>query len=162
MVWVIVIVVVLIVAVPVVLAAVLYTMTSGLISGPGPSKPVVAFATPTPLGLGEQLTVASVSQAAGPANYRLNLGVSGVTGAVIGMPPTGGSYVVLAVGSQFYRVNWTDIGGEGTLSGGDSFTVTQTNVVGTTYVPLPIASSFIFYLLWSDGSQISSVSFQAA
>ncbi len=53
LVWVIVIIVVLIVAVPVILAAVLYTMTSGLISRPGPSKPVVSFTTPTPLGLGE-------------------------------------------------------------------------------------------------------------
>ena len=160
--WVIVIVVVLIVAVPVVLAAVLYTMTSGLISGPGPSKPVVSFATPTPSGLGERLTVASASQAVGPANYHLNLGVDGLTGTAVGMPTTGGAYTVLAVGSRFYRVNWTDIGGEGTLTGGDAFTLTQTNLLGTPYLPLPGTSTFTFYLLWSDGSQISSVSFQAA
>lgn len=78
------------------------------------------------------------------------------------MPPTGGGFVVLAVASEFYRVNWTDVGGEGTLNGGDSVTITQTSATGTSYLPLPAAASFVFYLLWSDGSQIMSVSFQTA
>jgi flagellin-like protein len=153
---------ILMVAITVVLAAVLYVMVSGLIGGPSTSKPTVAFATPAPLGIGEQISIASASQAVGPANYKVNLVVGSTTGSALAMPTAGGGFVVLTVGSAFYRVNWTDIGGEKTVNGGDSFVVAQTNAAGTTYMALPLATSFVFYLLWSDGSQITSANFQTS
>ncbi len=153
---------ILMVAITVVLAAVLYVMVSGLIGGPSTSKPTVAFATPAPLGIGEQVTVASASQAVGPANYKLNFAAGSTTGVAAAMPTTGGGFVVLTVGAAFYRVNWTDIGGEKTVNGGDSFVVTQTNAAGTTYSAMPAATQFTFYLLWSDGSQITSANFQTS
>ncbi len=154
---------ILMVAITVVLAAVLYVMVSGLIGGPSTSKPTVAFATPAPSGIGEQISVASASIATGPANYKVNFAVAGSAGTAGAMPTTGGGFVVLTVGAAFYRVNWTDIGGERTVNGGDSFVVTHvTSSAGTSYLSMPAATQFTFYLLWSDGSQITSANFQTS
>ncbi len=147
---------ILMVAITVVLAAVLYVMVSGLIGGPTTSKPVVSFTTGVPVTNGEQLTIASASQQVGPANYKVNLQVNSTAGSAVAMPLTGGSSVTVTVGapiSTSFTVTWTDIGGEKTLNGGDSFTVTHA-------APgMPAASSYTFYLLWSDGSQITSTTF---
>jgi flagellin-like protein len=154
---------ILMVAITVVLAAVLYVMVSGLIGGPSTSKPTVAFTTPAPNGIGEQISVASASQAVGPANYKVNFAAAGSPGTAAAMPTTGGGFVVLTVGTSFYRVNWTDIGGEKTVNGGDSFVVTKvTSTAGTSYLVLPASTQFVFYLLWSDGAQITSANFQTA
>jgi len=157
-VWIVVLVVILVITVPTVLAALLYVMVSGLIGSPSPAKPVLTFATPSPAGIGERIPVASTSQAVGPANYRVNLAAGSPIGTAVAMPTTGGGFVVLTVGSAFYRVNWTDVGGEQMVNGGDTFVITHvTSGAGTTYLTLPAATQFTFYLLWSDGSQITSV-----
>ncbi len=154
----IVVVIVVVVALTVIASAVLYVMVSGLIGGPTTSKPVLSFVTPAESGMGEQITIASASQALGPANYKVNLGAAGVTGLAMPMPSIGGGFVVVTVGGAFYRVNWTDIGGERTVNGGDALTVTHVvTSAGATYTPMPIATAFVLYLLWSDGSQIASV-----
>ncbi|MEK6986927.1 MAG: type IV pilin N-terminal domain-containing protein [Candidatus Thermoplasmatota archaeon] len=146
---------ILMVAITVVLAAVLYVMVSGLIGGPSTSKPTVAFTTGVPVTNGEQLSIASASQAVGPANYKINLQVNSTAGAAVAMPLTSGTSVTITVGapiSTSFIVAWTDIGGEKTLNGGDSFTVTRA-------AGLPAQSSYTFFLLWSDGGQVTSTTF---
>jgi len=155
---------ILMVAITVVLAAVLYVMVSGLIGGPGTSKPTVAFGSAAPatgsnLYKNETVPVASASQAFAPTNYKVNLVAPAGTGSALAMPTTGGGSLVLTVGTGFYKVIWTDIGGEGTLNGGDSFTVIQvTSSAGTTAETMD-SGSYTFYLLWSDGSQIVATTF---
>ncbi|HLE55026.1 MAG TPA: zinc ribbon domain-containing protein [Thermoplasmata archaeon] len=122
------------------------------------TRPVVAFGSPVPSGSGETCIIASASQAVGPGNYRVNLEANGSVGSATAMPTIGGGFVVLTTGTGFYRVNWTDIGGEGTLNGGDAFSVTHTDSTGTTFLAMPGSTFFTFYLLWSDGAQIASIS----
>jgi flagellin-like protein len=141
---------ILMVAITVVLAAVLYVMVSGLISPVGGNKPLVTFTSVTQASGNATIGVAGASQAVSPSNYKVNLAVSGTTGSAVAMPATGGLFVSMTIGTTTYRIYWTDIGGEKTVNPGDSFRVTGNNV------PLPAATSFQFYLLWSDGSSIQS------
>jgi archaeal type IV pilus assembly protein PilA len=143
---------ILMVAITVVLAAVLYVMVSGLISPVGGNKPLVTFTSVTQASGNATIGVAGASQAVSPSNYKVNLAVAGTTGTAIAMPTTGGTFVSVTVGSPAvtYRVYWTDIGGEKTVNPGDQFRVTGNNIA------LPSATSFTFYLLWSDGSSIQS------
>src|SRR5206468_11300031 len=94
--------------------------------------------------------VAGASQSVSPSNYKVNLPVAGTTGTAVAMPTTGGNFVSMTIGTTTYRVYWTDIGGEKTVNPGDQFRVTGNNVA------LPAATSYTFYLLWSDGSSIQS------
>jgi flagellin-like protein len=153
----------LMVAFTVVLAAVLYVMVSGLITGPGTSKPTVAFGTVGPVTgstfKNESLQVASASQAVAPSNYKVNLQAPAGTGSALAMPLTNGGSVVVTVGSSFYKITWTDIGGDLTLNGGDLFVVSQaTSSAGTTPTTMT-SGSYTFYLLWSDGSEITHTTF---
>jgi len=140
---------------------VLYVMVSGLIAGPGTSKPTVAFGTPS-LGTGtpktEIVPVASASQAVSQNNYKVNLALNGTAGSAVAVAAAGSESVAItgAHATYTFKVIWTDIGGEGTLNGGDSFTIKAYS--GTTQVNL-VTGSYTFYLLWSDGSSITSVTF---
>ena len=126
------------------------------------TRPVVTFGSPGPSGSGEILPIASASQAVGPANYRVNLEANGSLGSSTAMPTAGGGFVVLNTSMGYYRVNWTDIGGEGTVNGGDAFTVIHTDSTGTTFLAMPSSTYFTVYLLWLDGAQITSVSWTTA
>ena len=155
---------ILMVAITVVLAAVLYVMVSGLITSPGTSKPTVALGTATLVGSfkNESIPVASASQSVAPTNYKVNLLFGSTTGVAVAAPATSGAggQVSVVVGANTYKIAWTDIGGEGTVNGGDSFTVTfwgSTNVQAT----MP-SGSYTFFLLWSDGSQITSQTFSVS
>jgi len=141
---------ILMVAITVVLAAVLYVMVSGLLTPVGSNKPVLTFAQPSLSSGNATVSIASTSQAVAASNYKLNLQVGTGTGAAAAMPTTSGSYASVVVGSTTYRVYWTDIGGEGTVNGGDTLRVTGNNVALTT------GSSYTLFLLWSDGSQIQT------
>ncbi len=139
---------ILMVAITVVLAAVLYVMVSGLLVSPGTNKPVMSFNTPALDAAGNaSILVASASQAQAPANYRVNLAVGGVAGVAVSMPTTSGAFASVVVSGTTYRIYWTDIGGDVTVNGGDSFRITGNGVT------LP-AGSFEFFLLWSDGSLV--------
>src|SRR3989442_81026 len=78
---------ILMVAITVVLAAVLYVMVTGLLTGPGASKPQVTVASPTGITNGFQFAVAAASQSKALANYKLNFlvdttpGTAGAPGA---------------------------------------------------------------------------------
>src|SRR5205809_5565069 len=95
------------------------------------------------------IAVAGASQSVSPSNYKVNLQVGSNTGSAVAMPTTGGLFATMTINSVVYRIYWTDIGGEKTVNPGDNFRVTGNNL------PLsPAATSYTFYLLWSDGSSI--------
>ena len=141
---------ILMVAITVVLAAVLYVMVSGLITPVGGNKPLVTFASVTQSSGNATIAVAGASQSVSPSNYKVNLQVGSNTGTAVPMPATGGLFATMTINAVVYRIYWTDIGGEKTVNSGDNFRVTGANI------PLPAASQFTFYLLWSDGSSIQS------
>ena len=141
---------ILMVAITVVLAAVLYVMVSGLITPVGANKPLLTFSSPSLAAGNASISVAGASQAVAPSSYKVNLQVASTTGSAIAMPTTNGASVNVVVGATTYRIYWTDIGGELKVNSGDTFRVTGNNIA------LPAATSFTFYLLWSDGSQIQS------
>jgi len=141
---------ILMVAITVVLAAVLYVMVSGLITPVGGNKPLVTFSAVSQASGNATISVAGASQAVSPSNYKVNLAVGTTTGAAVAMPTTSGLFATVVISGVTYRIYWTDIGGERTLNAGDNFRVTGNNIA------LPAATSFTFYLLWSDGSSIQS------
>ncbi len=121
---------------------------------------VVFFADPRADGLGENFTIASVSQSLEIGNYQVNMWVGGDVGAPASRPLFGGPYNVLLIGGAYYRVNWTETNtNTGLLTSGDSFLVTRTNATGATYYPFPAATRFVFMLLSADGSLVSNASF---
>ena len=139
---------ILMVAITVVLAAVLYVMVTGLLAGPGPTRPAVTFSSATPITNGFQANVAGASQAKPAANYKVNLQVNATAGTAVVLAAS----MTFAVGGSTYTVTWTDPGGEGDLTGGDQFRVTRT----TPAAPLLANTEYTLYLLWSDGSQIQT------
>ena len=116
------------------------------------TRPVLTFTSPNFAEGNVTVWVAIVSQAVAPSNYRVNMQVNSTTGTAVGLPVVSGSFASLTVGSRGFRVYWTDIGGEGTVNGGDGFRITGDGV------PLPGASSLTLYLLWTDGALIQSAS----
>src|SRR5437773_5864170 len=144
---------ILMVAITVVLAAVLYVMVSGLISPVGGNKPLVTFSAVEQSAGNATIGVAGASQGVSPSNYKVNLQVGSNTGSAVAMPTTGGLFATMTINSEIGRAHWTDIGGEKTVNPGDNFRVTGNNL------PLsPAATSYTFYLLWSDGSSIQQSS----
>ncbi len=149
---------ILMVAITVVLAAVLYVMVSNYITPLGETRPLVRFDPTVALTSGNatiEVVAASEPQFA-PANYKVNLQVGAATGAAIAMPSVSGAFVSIVVDGTTYRVQWTDLGGDATVSGGDRFLVTGNGI------PLPAATSFTFFLLWSDGDLIAKGSWQTS
>lgn len=142
---------ILLVAITVVLAAVLYLMASGLLAGPTNIPPTVAFsATPpyTGASFNTSFSVADASRSITIANYRFNMKVGSEYGNATDFGASGVA-VTEAVGRTTYKVIWTDLDGGGTLSQGDEITVAGNGV------SLPVATSFDFLLLWSDGAQLT-------
>ena len=135
---------ILMVAITVVLAAVLYVMVSGLIAGPGTSKPFVTFSTPVVAGNTTTFTVASASQSAALTSYKGNLLTNGVAGTPVTLTSGAGGMTFGTV-----KVFYTDISGNGNLKSGDVL-----KAMGQTS-----GRSYQFVLIWaSDGSSLQSVS----
>ena len=155
-VWIIVLVVVLAITIPAILAGVLYVMVSGLISGPSTQKPFVTFGSTTKVNaLTWTFSVASASPAVAPSNYKINFGIGTSTGAAVNMGTSATNTTVTTGGSPAnVGVKWTDLGGENTLNAGDQFTIAFPSAPAS-------GASLTFYLLYSDGSQVQSVNWQA-
>ena len=156
MVWIILLVVVLVIAIPVILAGVLYVMVSGLISVPGTQKPFVTFSSITKVdAVTWTFSVASASPAVASSNYKINFGIGTATGGATSMG-TSGANVSVTTGSTpaTVGVKWIDLGGEGTVNSGDVFTIAFPSAP-------TIGTALSFYLLYTDGSQIQSLSWQA-
>jgi flagellin-like protein len=147
---------ILMVAITVVLAAVLYVMVSGLITGPGAQKPLVTFGSVTKVNtMTWTFSVASAQPAVAASNYKVNFGIGLNTGSAMAMGTSGNNATVTVAGATPGSVNvkWTDIGGTGQVKGGDIFTIA--------FPSAPAAgASLTFYLLYSDGSQIQSKQWQ--
>src|SRR5713226_3446006 len=75
---------ILMVAITVVLAAVLYVMVSGLITGPGAQKPLVTFSGVTKVNaVTWTFTVASAQPMVAVSNYKVNFGIGTNTGTSV-------------------------------------------------------------------------------
>ena len=155
--WIIVLIVVLVIAVPSVLAGVLYIMVSGLLTpSPGSAKPFVTFSSVTKMNfLTWTFSVASASPAVSPSYFKLNFGIGTATGTAMNMG-TSGQNVSVTTGTvpATVGISWTDLGGEGTVNAGDTLTIAFPSAPAT-------GTSLTFHLLYSDGSQIQSISWQA-
>ena len=132
---------ILMVAITVVLAAVLYVMVTGLLAGPGATRPQVTFGQPDAVTNGFEFDVAGVTLTKAAANYRVALSVNGTSA---------GTAATLAASMTIggYTIAWTDLGGEGDLTGGDTFRVTRSPFLPNT--------DYAVSLLWSDGSSVGS------
>ena len=149
-----VVVILIVIVVVVALAAIVYVMTSGLVSG---SKPVVTFSNVMKQNaVTWTIAIASASPAVAPSNYKLNFGIGTTTGTAVKMGANDVITTVTVTGAtpSSVGVKWTDLGGTGTVKGGDvlTFAFPSAPAAGT---------SLTFYLLYSDGSQIQSKSWQA-
>ena len=152
---------ILMVAITVVLAAVLYVMVTGLLAGPGASKPQITFTNPTALSTGDgfQFSVAAASQTKTLSNYKVNMQVNSTSPTSPATPPTlvAGTltFTFAANLGTTYTVQYSDIGVSGNLVAGGQFTVKRTTAPGT----LPSGATYTVYLLWSDGSVLLSASY---
>lgn len=130
---------------------VLYLLAASGLVWPAPgtclsrTKPVLTFGSVTLSGTTAAITVVDVSLAVHPSCYRFNLQANGVSGSAQNLGASGIA-VSIAVANVTYVVTYVDLGGDGTVNGGDGFSVRDMRA-GTQYT---------FHLLWSDGSQVSS------
>lgn len=136
---------ILMVAITVVLAAVLYVMVTGLLAGPGATRPSITFTAADPITNGFQFDVAGASQSKPSTSYRMNFQVGAIAGTAIALAPS----MSFTVSANTYTITWTDVGGENNVNQGDQFRVTR---VGG----LPAQTEFTARLLWTDGGQIQS------
>lgn len=146
---------ILMVAITVVLAAVLYVMVTGLLAGPGASLPKVTTANLNPVVNGFSFEVAAASQAKPLLNYKVNFGVGTLLSVPVALTTASMTFVVPA--GTTYTVTYGDIGGEGSVTGGDRFQATKTTPAGA----LTAGTVYHVFLLWSDGTQIFDADFTA-
>jgi len=148
---------ILMVAITVVLAAVLYVMVSGLITPVGGNKPLVTFSSVSKVNaVTWTFSVASAQPSVAQSNYKVNFGIGTNTGAVANMGANNANVSVAVAGATpaSVGVKWTDIGGTGTVKGGDLITIAFPSAPAT-------STTLTFYLLYSDGSQVQTQIWQA-
>ncbi|HYY47711.1 MAG TPA: archaellin/type IV pilin N-terminal domain-containing protein, partial [Thermoplasmata archaeon] len=148
---------ILMVAITVVLAAVLYVMVSGLIVGPGASKPLVTFSAVTKQNaVTWTFSIASAQPAVAATNYKVNFGIGTSVGTAVNMGTSNVNTTVTVTGASpsSVGVKWTDVGGGGQVKGGDIFTIAFPSAPAS-------GTSLTFYLLYSDGSSIQQQVWQA-
>jgi len=150
----IVILVVIFVILPVVFAAILYVMVSGLISSPTPGM-IVDFGVVDQTGGNATLQVFGASREFNPSELRLRLEANASSSGIAGMPALDGS-VALAIGTATYRVYWLDQDHDSTFGVGDAFWVTGN------LAPLKPSTSYVLFLLGSGGSTISAAGWTTA
>src|SRR6058998_3530056 len=148
---------ILMVAITVVLAAVLYVMVSGLITPVGGNKPLVTFSSVTKVNaVTWTFSIASAQPTVAQSNYKVNFGIGTNTGTVQNMGTNGANVTVTVAGATpaSVGVKWTDLGGTGTVKGGDIITIAFPSAPAT-------STQLTFYLLYSDGSQVQLQQWQA-
>jgi len=141
-------VVVVLVVVPIAVAAILYMMVSDLIGGPGvPAGPSGGFSAPALQEGNVTFTVTSMSPAYPIGSFDFWMVVNGTAGA---RSPVGASGVptAYAVSGTTYLVAWADLGGDGSLTAGDSFSVAGNGR------PLPPRTDFTFELRYVPTSTL--------
>ena len=143
----IVLVVVLFVLVPVVFAAILYVMVSGLITSPTPEM-LVTFDVVDQTGGNATIRVFGASREFSPSELQLRLDENTTSSGPAAMPPPDGS-VTLKIGITWYRVSWLDQDHDATFGVGDALWVTGN------LAPLKSSTSYTLFLLGSGGATIS-------
>ncbi len=144
---------ILMVAITVVLAAVLYVMVSGLISGPTSTKPVLTFTSAAVTNQGWTFSIAGATPVVAIGSYKVTASVDGVAAA---SPVAVAAAMSVTVSGTTYRVNYTDISNNGNLKTGDVF-----RVMSSTYGPLASGHTWRFVLIWTaDGSAFPAVAWQ--
>jgi len=148
----IVIVVLAIVLIPVAASAILYILVSGLIQQPVANRPVVTLVRSSGTATGSTILVAGAQPTVSPGQFRVNLAAGDAFGIASSLPAASDVTVSISVTgySQPFTVRWVDIGGDGTVNGGDQF------VVGFPSA-LPSGTSMTFFLLWYDGSAVATL-----
>src|SRR5438046_2181025 len=148
---------ILMVAITVVLAAVLYVMVSGLITPVGGNKPLVTFSSVTKVNqVTWTFSVASAQPSVSQSNYKVNFRIGTNTGTVANMVASNANVTITVAGATPASIGmkWTDLGGTCTLKCGNIITIAFPSAPAT-------STALTFYLLYSDGSQVQSQSWQA-
>ncbi len=140
----IVLVVVLFVLVPVVFAAILYFMVSGLITSPTPGPPVT-LGPVDQTGGNATIRVSGASQEISPSELQLRLDENTTSSGPAAMPPPDGS-VALKIGITWYRVFWLDSDHDATFGVGDALRVTGN------LAPLKPSTTYTLFLLGPGGT----------
>lgn len=141
-----------VVAVSIASAGVLYLGVVRLASSySSQQKPTVTMSLTYTISTGAEIWLTSVQPASPTANLRVNLGTNGSSGNPTPISAAGTpAYVYLA--GWTYTVTWENPGGSGQLMTGDQF------IVAYPFGGAPAAGSMLtFFLLWSDGSTLASV-----
>jgi len=101
-------------------------------------------------------SVASAQPSVSQSNYKVNFGIGTNTGTVANMGASNANVTITVAGATpaSVGVKWTDLGGTGTVKGGDIITIAFPSAPAT-------STALTFYLLYSDGSQVQSQSWQA-
>src|SRR3989475_8185806 len=136
----IVIVVVVAVLVPAIFAAILYIMVSGLLQGPNPPI-IVSFGQVDQAGGNATITVLSSSREIVPSSLQVRVAANG-SGSSTGMPPPGGS-VVLIAGGYSLRVFWLDDNNDQLFGTGDALRVTGDSAPAAEFTAFDLLSSLV-------------------
>src|SRR5207245_10974746 len=133
---------------PAIFSAVLYIMVSGLLQRPSPPM-IVSFGQVDQAGGNATITVLSSTREIAPASIQVRVAANG-SGSSTGMPPPGGS-VVLIAGGYSLCVFWLDDNNDQLFGTGDALRVTGDSA------PLPSSTRFSLEisLVTSSGSMVS-------
>ncbi len=143
---------ILLVAISVTISGLVYfTANSFTTQTTGMDRPFVSLMSPSIEDGIARVTVAAASRPVSPTSYRVNLQADGTLGRPVPLPAAG-TGAILPMGGVDYRVSWSDPGNGGALVGGDTITITAAGG------PLPAHTEYAFYLIWSDGAVLQSVS----
>jgi flagellin-like protein len=139
---------ILMVAITVVLAAVLYVMVSGLIGPTGGGNPTVAFLPAKNITGGWRIDIGSVSQSVALGSYK----VAVLDGTTVAIPATTVTATMSATSTGVtptITLRFTDLNGDGKLTGGDFFVLSGTFGTGSS------GHTYELQLLWTaSGSKI--------
>jgi len=145
---------VLFVALAVVVAAAVYAVISGVfVRPPPPDRPVIVSSSVELWPYQATFRIVSASRDVEPRNYRVNLAVNGVSGAAIPLPVNVSGTVT--AGGDSYSIAWSDPDRNFLVSQADQFAVSP-----SPYGNFRSDRTFVFHLLWSDGTTIQSASWQ--
>ncbi len=134
-------------------SAILYVMVSGLIGGT--SRPVMTLVLSRRSNLSAVVLVADVEPATSPSYFKANIKVGANVGTAVGLPTlSGGTAPITVPGVGTFQLSWLNVLGSGLVTGGDQFSLAYPG-----FIPSGTGISLIF--LWTDGSNIASVSWQA-
>ena len=130
---------------------------NGTIRIVGGNKPLVTFSSVSKVNaVTWTFSIASAQPSVAQSNYKVNFGIGTNTGTVANLGTSNTNVTVAVTGATpaSVGVKWTDIGGSGTVKGGDLITIAFPSAPTT-------GTSLTFYLLYSDGSQVQSKQWQA-